>query len=605
MADDVDVSVKFGADTKGAEGGAKDVANSVEELKAKVESISDTFRHLGELIGISFSVAAIKNFIESMATLGQQTEDTMARLGIGAETVGELSGVAKLTGGTMEGLRSGIERISLSIQKNQSATSPATAALKALGLNAKDLIGLPADQYFIKLADAVSKFNPSLNLTNALMAIGGRGIASMIPLLSKGGKGFKEMEEEVRKTGDTLTNVQAAGFEQTHEKLTLMGMSVEGLGIRIFTVLKPAIDWAVQGITTFIQSIDAEKIRTAALSVSQWTVSIIQIVGNFALDIGGIIDGVLAKFGDLGTTLKRAGYGAAGGAVIGSLAGGVGAVPGAVIGGAGAVTLGQITDWFAGVNQEVGKGLLDTQRLKAQFDKTVQGFGDSFQLMIAKQKLTAGLEALHPGAAPSQYGDKKLNAPGLDIPSPPNAFETALADSGKQLAALKAQTVALKMGTAEGIAYTEEEKLRAIATAANRTLTNADELAIKSKSAAIGAATVELSRMKAVQQSMQDLAQGITNAFMGWIDGTSTLTVAFEKLIVQMIEAVAQALILDIILSALGLAMPTQGLGAVFAPMFGGGKAEGGPLDMGKWYIAGEKGPEPIWGGGPGAFAAG
>lgn len=38
---------------------------------------------------------------------------------------------------------------------------------------------------------------------------------------------------------------------------------------------------------------------------------------------------------------------------------------------------------------------------------------------------------------------------------------------------------------------------------------------------------------------------------------------------------------------------------------FGGGKAEGGPLQPGKWHIAGEHGPEPIWGGGPGAFAMG
>ena len=38
---------------------------------------------------------------------------------------------------------------------------------------------------------------------------------------------------------------------------------------------------------------------------------------------------------------------------------------------------------------------------------------------------------------------------------------------------------------------------------------------------------------------------------------------------------------------------------------FGGPKAEGGPLDQGKWYVAGEKGPEPIWGGGSGAFAVG
>ncbi|HEU4602310.1 MAG TPA: hypothetical protein VFS24_10095, partial [Steroidobacteraceae bacterium] len=46
-------------------------------------------------------------------------------------------------------------------------------------------------------------------------------------------------------------------------------------------------------------------------------------------------------------------------------------------------------------------------------------------------------------------------------------------------------------------------------------------------------------------------------------------------------------------------------LGSILGSIFGGGKAEGGPLESGKWYVAGERGPEPIWGGGPGAYAMG
>lgn len=45
--------------------------------------------------------------------------------------------------------------------------------------------------------------------------------------------------------------------------------------------------------------------------------------------------------------------------------------------------------------------------------------------------------------------------------------------------------------------------------------------------------------------------------------------------------------------------------GTALTSLFGGYKAEGGPLQQGKWYVAGEKGPEPIWGGGPGAYAMG
>lgn len=46
-------------------------------------------------------------------------------------------------------------------------------------------------------------------------------------------------------------------------------------------------------------------------------------------------------------------------------------------------------------------------------------------------------------------------------------------------------------------------------------------------------------------------------------------------------------------------------IGSMLGSLFGGYKAEGGPLEPGKWHIAGEHGPEPVWGGGPGAFAAG
>ena len=55
-----------------------------------------------------------------------------------------------------------------------------------------------------------------------------------------------------------------------------------------------------------------------------------------------------------------------------------------------------------------------------------------------------------------------------------------------------------------------------------------------------------------------------------------------------------------------GLYPTLSSSGGLFADLisaFGGGKATGGPLAPGKWYVAGENGPEPIWGGGAGATA--
>lgn len=44
------------------------------------------------------------------------------------------------------------------------------------------------------------------------------------------------------------------------------------------------------------------------------------------------------------------------------------------------------------------------------------------------------------------------------------------------------------------------------------------------------------------------------------------------------------------------------GTGSFIGSMFGGYRATGGPIQPGKWYIAGEEGPEAVWGGGSGSF---
>lgn len=175
--------------------------------------------------------------------------------------------------------------------------------------------------------------------------------------------------------------------------------------------------------------------------------------------------------------------------------------------------------------------------------------------------------------------------------------------ANKKIADLKAQTVALGMGREQAVAYIEAQHMMADAAARGIPLTARLTDRIKEQAKAIAAATVELEYNTAVQDTLRGIAQGITSAFGEWLAGTSSLEMALLKMTLQLAAAVAEALLLNLILSAMGLALPTTGLGAVFAPLFGGGKAEGGPLSPGKWYIAHEG--EPIWGGGNGAFAAG
>lgn len=91
-------------------------------------------------------------------------------------------------------------------------------------------------------------------------------------------------------------------------------------------------------------------------------------------------------------------------------------------------------------------------------------------------------------------------------------------------------------------------------------------------------------------------------------DGLRGMATGFLNTIRRMLAEAAAAKVLQAIF---GQSAGKDGggfgsiLGAVLGGSFGGGKAKGGPLQQGKWYVAGEHGPEPIWGGGAGAYAAG
>lgn len=118
-----------------------------------------------------------------------------------------------------------------------------------------------------------------------------------------------------------------------------------------------------------------------------------------------------------------------------------------------------------------------------------------------------------------------------------------------------------------------------------------------------------------------EAARNMQDAFADFLfdpfeDGLKGMLRGFIDIIRRMVAEAASAKIFESIGgtsgignflgSLFGSSSSTSGdaLDQMFS-LYGGPKAGGGPLTPGKWHMAGEHGPEPIWGGGPGAFAMG
>jgi hypothetical protein len=258
MADDVEV--RFGANIQQLTEAVNQVKAQLGSLTGVASQVGGYFSQLssiGTLLAGTLGTLGLESFARHMAESGVETEKLTIALGVSSGELAKLKAVAGLTGVDMGGLALTMERLSLNIQRStRDAFTPQAEALKVIGLNAKDLIGLNAAQMFDRIAQAAARFNSSLNLTNALMAIGGRGMAEMVAAFVKGGGEFKELSDKIAKAkGDTDEFARAA--TETHLALGFMDATVSGLSKDIFLKLKPSIDTIITSSREFVQEIRA------------------------------------------------------------------------------------------------------------------------------------------------------------------------------------------------------------------------------------------------------------------------------------------------------------------------------------------------------------
>jgi len=235
---------------------------------------------------------------------------------------------------------------------------------------------------------------------------------------------------------------------------------------------------------------------------------------------------------------------------------------------------------------------------------------------------TAPTRALERAQAQAQGTGRKANV--SDDPAVVAAQE-GFAQSSQQAAQLKFKTEMTEALIKSEGAY--RFQMAAIGATAGQTAAlrfEEEQLNIARKTGT----TLGLDEMEAIRKGMEQRAQEAqsiaraTDAYRQFMDVGKTVASSLESAFAKFTQtgkmdfkSMVQSMLQDLERLAFRMAlMPIFGggtansgglLGSLFSSTFGGGKAEGGPLDQGKWYIAGEKGPEPIWGGGPGAFAAG
>ncbi|MGB7102414.1 MAG: hypothetical protein WBD95_27075, partial [Xanthobacteraceae bacterium] len=267
-----DVQVTFGANigelTEATKRSSAAIADLADQVKSKFASIGDTIAAAAAAFGIGFGADALKNWVAGEAALGEQIENAAAKLGTTAQQASQLSGIATLTGTAFDSLQTNMERFNLNLGSAGNSTSKAAQGLKALGLSAREFVGVPIPQQLELLAEAASKFADGGNKTAAVMAILGRSGAEMIPYLDRGKEGMERLAAAAERTGAVMSNDEAAAFAKTQEDLNEMGLAWQGLSNKIFDAVDGPIDAAIRQFTRLIEGINATDINAEIQAIA-------------------------------------------------------------------------------------------------------------------------------------------------------------------------------------------------------------------------------------------------------------------------------------------------------------------------------------------------
>lgn len=319
-------------------GAAKDVAGGMKNVVSEGKSLVSTVTRLAGKLSLVFGAAGggVFALAKSTANAGRAATDAAARAGVGVRTWQEYAHAANLSGvGTEQLEKSMVKLQDVAIKAFQGDVTQ-MSLLRMAGINPKTAKGevKNADSLFLELADKVKKLRDAgqeAKAGNLLKNV--FGDTSLMPLLSAGSAGLKDMRLEAHKLGLALSEDNAKASADFTTGLARMTGSLRGIGLSIGTTMMPPLtklmgkftEWSASQreiigtrFAEWVENLDIDKIWQSVESglgtladLGKAVNSLAQAFGgweNVALALAGVISGkFILSLGNLALAFGRLG----------------------------------------------------------------------------------------------------------------------------------------------------------------------------------------------------------------------------------------------------------------------------------------------------------
>lgn len=222
--------------------------------KKALSAIVSPFAKISALIGaVAVPGSVIYGLNQARVELDEIAK-TAARINITTAALSELQFVAGLTGVNTNTLSLGLQRMVRRVSEAAAGTGEAQKAIQELGLEARSLNQLRADEQFEAIADAMSKVEneaDKLRLTTKIFDSEG---ARLLVTMKAGTKQIREWRQELRDMGGAFDEhgiLRVEGFNDALLRLKTVG----GVAFkRIMVELAPLLESMAKAATEFVKS---------------------------------------------------------------------------------------------------------------------------------------------------------------------------------------------------------------------------------------------------------------------------------------------------------------------------------------------------------------
>lgn len=204
-------------------------------------------RSFAASFGVALSVGALILFSQRTVQAARELDSLSKRLGGSTEALSELQFVAEQSDVQFNVLSLGLQRMTRRIAEAAEGSGEAIGALKELGLSATLLARLALDEQFEVIADRLANVgNESHRVRLAMKLFDSEGVA-LLQTMTRGAAGIREMREEARELGVTLSkdNAEAAAraARETEKFRSATGALARDLTLKLIPALTDSVEW--------------------------------------------------------------------------------------------------------------------------------------------------------------------------------------------------------------------------------------------------------------------------------------------------------------------------------------------------------------------------